>query len=160
MQLESGVIEMQNPSQAENHWTKQEAKASARMVVNTLGDAGYVVGNDSGWLNSAETFTLFSSTSGPGLVGYLVVPNSSDAAPVTYLPFSSGVSGDSFMPVNWASNLRDRVIEALKSSIASVCQMGAEPKTITGQASIGVVQVAATWEGDDICKANKIGSQE
>lgn len=155
-QLEDDFSKLEEKAQVMNRWTERHAGVDAEKVRRTLEESGFTVDFDAPWLNSADDFTIYSSTSGPGQVGYLVVPNSSDAAPVTFAPALTGYAGEiktELYNTAWTSEIGDRILAGMKSSITSVCGMGAEPESITGQASAGFIQVAATWRGSAICEA-------
>jgi hypothetical protein len=94
-----------------------------------------------------------------------VLPNANGAEPVSFAPrFRGGPAlpyeTQEMMELQNAffgmepNEIRDRIIEGMQMSINAVCLLGAQPETITGRASAaGVVEIEATWRGEDICDA-------
>lgn len=136
--------------QVENRWADRETLADAGEVRQKLEGFGYDIDPEAEWLDASASFTLYSSFIGPGQVGYLVVPDDPNVSPLTYLP-SNHITSHTVEKTGLGEDLVGTVLEKMKSSIASVCKMGVQPETITGSANAGLLQIAATWRGDDIC---------
>lgn len=140
----------------EYRWEQQERNTDAQTVVNTLQYSGYPVDLKADWLQGVDGYSLYSSTTGPGQVGYLILPNGSDAAPVTFMPLPFATNANLIAAGYSADEIRERIVEGTRQSIASICKIGVQPQTITGKASAGgIVEIEATWLGSAICDAVK-----
>ncbi len=134
--------------QITNSWNIRESDTDAASVRKELEQSGFDIDPQTPWLGYPTSFSLFSSSTGPGQVSYLVVPNDINIPPTTYSPSIASIGGATAVEAGFTA---DKIIENLKESIRLVCDMGAVPQTITGEANAVVIQFSATWEGDAIC---------
>lgn len=142
----------------EFNWSIQEPSADQEKVLGILKGSGYMVDPGAEWLSSAKDFSLYSWAAAPGEVGYLVLPKATGAEPVTYAPLKFKIdkpdSTNMVAAGYTADEIASRILDGMRKSIVMVCQIGAQPETITGKASAaGIVEIEATWRGSEICDA-------
>lgn len=144
LRLDDGVALFKDLPQVENQWSEKEIVEDADEVRRKLEGFGYDIDPQSEWLNSLDSFTLYSNSIGPGQISYLVMPNSADIPPITYSPFTGG-AGAQVAQVGFTEN----ILDAVK---AYFCKMDPVPETVTGVINIQVGQFSVAWSGEDICK--------
>ncbi len=75
LRLDDGIALLKDLPQVENQWSEREIVADADEVRRKLEGFGYDIDPQSEWLNSPDSFTLYSNSIGPGQISYLVMPN-------------------------------------------------------------------------------------
>ena len=144
LRLDDGIAINKDLSQVESQWSDKEIVADADEVRKKLEGFGYDIDPQAEWLDSSDSFTLYSHPVGPGQVSYLVMPNSAGIRPVTYSPFTGAV-GAQVAQVG----LTEDILDAVK---AYFCRMNPVPETVTGVIDLRVGQFSAAWRGEDICE--------